>query len=175
MTSLGWTRRSFGAAALAAVALGPVPDAWAGLHPPVTFDSGLVALVPGETLAVRARASAGAKARVVVRFLDEQDNPIASATQTASPGTPATVLLSHDSLPASGTVRVGRVEMQVTPMSTGGLSEPHDNTHVTLESYSALHVRLVPFARRDPVEGRGRDTLVFQCDQFVGPTEGCFN
>src|SRR5262245_10476367 len=102
MTSLGrWTRRSFGAAALAAVTLGSAPGARAGLHPPVTFDSGLVVLVPGETLAVRARASAGARARMAVRFYDEHDNAIGGATQTAAPGLPATVLLSYDALPTS--------------------------------------------------------------------------
>jgi hypothetical protein len=176
MTSLGrWTRRSAGVAALAAVVLGPTPDAWAGLHPTVTFDSGLVVLVPGETLAVRARASAGAKARVVVRFFDEHDNSIASSTQTASPGVPATVLLSYDALPASGTARVGRVETQVTPLETGGIPAPHDNTHVTMESYSELHVRPVAFVRRDREPGEGRDHgMVHQCGPgYIGEPGGC--
>jgi len=142
----------------AAVLLMAMPaKAESALHPPVTLDTGLVVLVPGEAMVIRAHASTRAKSRVVVQFFDAQDNEIASSTQIAEPGQPTMARLPYGSVPGAGAPRVARAETRVTPLDV--LAEPtaEDGTTITTEAYGDLHARAIPCSGRPPAGGEGRD------------------
>jgi hypothetical protein len=158
-----------GLAVLAAMLVCGTAQAQVSVAPPARLESGLVGLLPGETLVVRARVSEAALSSVATSFYDDQDTLVASFTQTVAPGQPYKARFNQESLPGTVGVKAGWVRVVVTPLETANSTED-DGTSVTMEALQGTaHARLITVLKKGPLPGGGgRDTALGFFPQLDG-------
>ena len=151
-----------GLAALAATLVCGTAQAQVSLAPSAGLETGLVSLLPGEALVVRARASAAALSSVATSFYDDHDQLVASFTHTVAPGQPYRARLTQESLPGIEGVKAAWVKVVVTPLETANSTED-DGTSVTIEAIlGTSHARPVSPAKKCCHEPGGRrETIGF--------------